>query len=498
MQASLRAQRGMKSVAQRCTRQQYKDDPVSARLPAGWQYAFIGIGIILGLTGCSKPPTTQLEDVKSSGKLVVLTSNGPTSYYQGPDGPTGPEYDMLKSFADSLKVRLELIVPERTSDILPMLAANQAHMASGMLVTDARKRAARFSKPYQDVRLQVVYRLGTDAPRDVHGLVGRELEVPEASSAADQLLAAKRHYPDLKWTESDRYTAEDLLRMVYKGLLEITIADSNTVSIARQYYPELRVAFSLGEPLPRAWAFPPTADDSLYNLAERHLAKLKRSRTLARLMERYYGPAQGFDYINLTVYQARVRTRLPQYQGLFQEYGNDYGLDWRLLAAIGYQESFWDPSAVSPTGVRGLMMLTNTTAEQLGVEDRIDVAQSISGGARYLRSLIDRMPARIRGRDRVWLALAAYNLGIYHLEDARIITEQRGRDPDRWDDVKQSLPLLAQSKWFKKTKYGYARGLEAVRFVTRVRTYYDVLVKLDQQRQVQTNLRVFSLQAPAI
>jgi membrane-bound lytic murein transglycosylase F len=143
-------------------------------------------------------------------------------------------------------------------------------------------------------------------------------------------------------------------------------------------------------------------------------------------------------------------------------------------------------------------MLTNTTAEQLGVEDRIDVAQSISGGARYLRSLVDRLPASISGRDRLWLALAAYNVGIYHLEDARIITERRGRNPDRWDDVKQSLPLLSQSTWFKKTRYGYARGLEAVRFVTRVRTYYDVLVKLDQQHQAQTNLRVFSLQAPAI
>lgn len=498
MQASLRAQCGMKSVAQRCTRQQYKDDPVSARSPAWWRYAAIGMSVIVGLTGCSKPPATQLEAVKSSGKLVVLTSNGPTSYYEGPDGPTGPEYDMLKSFADSLKVRLEIVVPEHPSDILPMLAADQAHMASGMFVTDARKRSARFSAPYQEIHLQVVYRLGTEAPRDLQGLVGRELEIPRASSAADQLLASKTQYPELKWTESDGYSSEDLLRMVWKGLLEITIADSNTVSIARQIYPELRVAFSLEEPLARAWAFPPAADDSLYNLAERHLAKLKSSRTLARLVERYYGPAQGFDYVNLTVYQARIRTRLPQYQGLFQEYGNDYGLDWRLLAAVGYQESFWDPSAVSPTGVRGLMMLTNTTAEQLGVEDRIDVAQSISGGARYLRSLVDRLPARISGRDRLWLALAAYNVGIYHLEDARIITERRGRNPDRWDDVKQSLPLLSQSTWFKKTRYGYARGLEAVRFVTRVRAYYDVLVKLEQQRQAQTNLRVFSLQAPAI
>jgi membrane-bound lytic murein transglycosylase F len=456
----------------------------------------IAAAAALLLCACSNPPTTQLDAVKSSGKLVVLTRNAPTSYYEGPDGPAGIEYDMLKAFADSLKVELELVVPENTSTLVPLLVANKAYMAAGLTITDARQQQLRFGSPYQEVNMQIVYRLGTKAPQEIGDLVGRDIEVPQNSSYAERLAVLKRQHPELTWRETQEYSSEELLQMVWKGLLEFTVADSHVIAVVRQHYPDLRVALSLDAPQALAWGFPRGADDTLYNLAERHIRKLKSSGQLADLIERYYGPASGFDYINLSVYQARIRTRLPQYQALFEQYGRQHGIDWRLLAAMGYQESYWDPSAISPTGVRGLMMLTDTTARQLGVRDRIDVAQSIDGGARYLRSLVNRLPARIREPDRIWLALAAYNVGIHHLEDARIITQSRGRNPDRWNDVKESLPLLSKPAWYKKVKYGRARGHEPVRFVTRVRTYYDVLVRLDQKQRTQAH--VFSLQAPAI
>jgi membrane-bound lytic murein transglycosylase F len=471
------------------------DDLACAR--PRWSPVIAAVAAFL-LSACTNPPSTQLDAVKTSGKLVVLARNAPTSYYETPEGPAGIEYDMLKAFADSLKVELEIVVPEATASLVPLLAANKAQMAAGLTMTEARQRKLRFGSPYQEVSMQIVYRLGTKAPQRVQDLVGREIEVPRRSSYAERLALVKRQHPGLTWRETEDYSAEELLQMVWRGLLEFTIADSHVIAIARQHHPELRVAFSLDTPQALAWAFPRSADDTLYNLAERHIKKFKRSGQLADLMERYYGPANGFDYINLSVYQARIRTRLPQYQGLFEQYGSQYGIDWRLLAAMGYQESYWDPSAISPTGVRGLMMLTDTTARQLGVQDRIDVAQSIDGGARYLRSLINRLPARITEPDRTWLALASYNVGIYHVEDARILTQLRGDNPDKWNDVKESLPLLSKPVWYKKVKYGRARGHEPVRFVTRVRTYYDVLVRLDQKKRTQASTRVFSLQAPAI
>jgi membrane-bound lytic murein transglycosylase F len=151
------------------------------------------------------------------------------------------------------------------------------------------------------------------------------------------------------------------------------------------------------------------------------------------------------------------------------------GIDWRLLSAIGYQESQWNALATSPTGVRGLMMLTEDTARALGIGDRLNPQASIMGGAKYFVMMRNQVPSRIREPDRTWFALAAYNVGFGHLEDARILTQMHGKNADRWDDVRNYLPLLTQEKWYTRVKHGYARGWEPTRFVENIRSYYDML-----------------------
>ncbi|HET9679599.1 MAG TPA: transglycosylase SLT domain-containing protein, partial [Gammaproteobacteria bacterium] len=167
----------------------------------------------------------------------------------------------------------------------------------------------------------------------------------------------------------------------------------------------------------------------------------------------------------------------------FKKAAKQFNVDWRLLAAIGYQESHWDPTAVSPTGVRGLMMLTKVTAHSLGIYNRTDPKKSIFGGAEYIAYMHSRIPEDIPEPDRTWMALAAYNVGISHLEDARVITEIRGGDPDRWVDVRENLPLLSQKKWYSRTSHGYARGMEPVIYVENIRSYYDILVWTTSQSE---------------
>jgi len=159
---------------------------------------------------------------------------------------------------------------------------------------------------------------------------------------------------------------------------------------------------------------------------------------------------------------------------MFKAAAKKYHIDWRLLAAIGYQESHWNPKAISPTGVRGIMMLTRKTATELGV-NRLDPASSIEGGAKYYSQILNKMNPDIPQPDRSWLAMAAYNIGYYHLQDARRITRLRKQNPNYWLDVKKSLPLLTQKKWYSKTRYGYARGYEPVQYVENIRSYYDIL-----------------------
>lgn len=450
------------------------------------------------LLSCSFFGNNKLHAVKSAGELVVLTRTSPTTYYETPDGPAGFEYDLVNSFADYLGVKPRFVVAEKFSDIIPRLIHGDADMAAaGITITDARSKIVRFGPPYQYIHEQVIYRLGTNRPAGVQDLIGRQIEVQRGTSYVDRLNELKQEYPQLKWTEMDKET-EDLLQQVWEGLLEISIADSNIVAVNRQYFPELQVAFSFQKPEPLAWAFPLGEDQSLYNAAVKFLEKSRASGELAQLIDRYYGPASHSNFIDISVFKVRVRSRLPQYQLLFEKAGEEYALDWRMLAAIGYQESYWDPKATSPTGVRGIMMLTDETADQLGIGDRLDAAQSIDGGARYFLHLIERMSPGVTEPDRTWMALAAYNIGISHLEDARILTQKQGRDPNKWNDVKKYLPLLADEAWYSKTKNGYARGQEPVIFVNSVRTYYDILVKTDEDEKAKNKPEALDLKAPAI
>jgi membrane-bound lytic murein transglycosylase F len=475
-------------------------EPVSPKHLQGMAVARCLLCIfLLLLTGCFLFEDNKLRAVKSARELVVLTSFGPTTYFENPEGPAGFEYDLAKAFADHLGVRLRVAAVRSFSEVLPRLLNGEADFAaSGITITEARRAMVRFTPPYQHVRQQVVYRRGATRPADVAALADREIEVRAGTSYVDRLTELKQEYPDLTWTEVDDRETEDLLQAVWEGLLDITVADSNIVAVNQQYFPELQVAFDLNDSEGLGWAFPPGPDNSLYDEAVRFLESARTSGELANLIERYYGAASRSGYVNMTVYQLRVQTRLPEYQSLFEAAGKQTGLDWRLLAAIGYQESFWDPKAISPTGVRGMMMLTEETAKQLDVVNRLDARQSIIGGAQYMAQLIERIPATVSGPDRLWMALAAYNVGPYHLEDARTITQRQKADPNKWLDVKDRLPLLSRAKWAKAVPYGYARGSEAVIFVNRVRAYYDVLVKLDEEERARRGTEALKLNAPAL
>lgn len=428
----------------------------------------------LALAGCESP--TLLERIKQEAQLVVATRNSPTTYYEGPHGPTGFEYELVSLFAQKLGVSLRLVIPDQFEDILPMVAAGEVHFAAaGLTVTEARKERVRFSPSYQMITPQLIYRMGNRRPKGWDGLKGH-LEVMAGSSHAARLRRLQQQYPGLRWTENTELESEQLLNLVWEEVIDYTIADSNEVTLNQRFYPELKVALDLAEPQPLAWAFPRTEDTSLYDAASVFLFEAKKTGMLDQLLDRHYGHVERFDYVGTRRYMRHIEQRLPEYRPLFEAAAKQFELDWRLLAAMGYQESHWNPKAESPTGVRGIMMLTLATMRQLGLSNRLDPRQSIEGGARYFARIRERIPEPIPEPDRTWMALAAYNVGMGHLEDARVLTEQLGGDPDRWVDVKKHLPLLSQKKWYQQTKYGYARGMEPVRYVDNIRSYYDILV----------------------
>lgn len=424
-----------------------------------------------------------IRDIIEKGELVVVTRNAPTTYYEGRAGAEGFEYDFVRDYARDLGVEARFIVAPGVSEMLELMSSGEVDLAAaGLTRTPAREKHLYFGPAYQTVRQHVVCRRGNKVPSSIEALKDVVLTVGLNTSYEENLIKLKQIHPGLTWKTSESLSTEQLLEQVWRRKTDCTIADSNIVAINRRYFPELLVAFPISEEQPLAWILPDNAK-ALHNHISNWLVRYKHSGRLAALYERHYGHVEIFDYVDINVFKRRISNRLPQYQNMFKSAANRYKLPWTLIAAQAYQESHWDPEARSPTGVRGLMMLTRRTAKDLGVEDRMDPKQSINGGTRYLAKLLRRLPAEIEDVDRMWFALAAYNVGYGHVMDARKLAVQLGKNPNAWHDVKEVLPLLSQKRYYRHLKYGYARGYEPVRYVQRIREFQDILEQRNQTVQ---------------
>ncbi len=433
-------------------------------------------------------PKNKLEKIKRSGILHVLTRVDPTTYFQSPEGYSGLEYDLVMLFAEHIGVEAKFEVAGTFPRLLADISAGKADIAAaGLTVTAQRKQNMRFAPAYHEITEQIVYRSDHRRPKTIKDLDNGILEVANGTSHVDSLTSLKKSYPKLDWAANDELDTNSLLYLLHEGLIDYTVADSNQILLIRRFYPALNIAFDVSKPQQLAWALPISEDNSLYDEVGRFFQRISTDKTLAQLIEKHYGHASSLNYVDNCTFREHRKSRLPQYQKYFDTAAKEHEIDWRLLAAIGYQESHWLDNAVSPTGVEGIMMLTNDTAKLLNIKNRRDPMESIKGGARYFKQRIQVMSEDIPEPDRTWFALASYNVGTGHLQDARLITQKQGGDPNKWMDVKKRLPLLAQPKWYAQTQYGQARGDEPVQYVENIRGYYDLLVWLTEENQIKKN-----------
>ena len=448
---------------------------------------YIFLVFLLAFAGCDKPPVpapAKPAPVVEKNKVITfVTMNSPNTYYVNGDNEyAGLEYDLAKLFVKDLGdgTQLKLIVANHIDQVLPAVLSGKADIAAADIsVTEVRKKHINFTIPYQDVQQQVVYNKTSNnkAPKNLKELIGLNISVPKGTSFVERLTKLRELEPGLMWQERDDADSEQLITEVALGDIEYTVADSHLIAILQNYHPNLGVAFTIGKPEKIAWALAKNSDPKLLKKANAFFTKIKNNGTLRNLVDRYHGNVKRLKPLDVKTFLMNSNKLLPKYVHLFKQAQDVTGIDWRLLAAISYQESHWDTFSTSPTNVRGLMMLTEATADQMGVTDRLDPKQSIPAGAKYINLLVDTIPDRVPEPDRTFMALASYNIGYAHVEDARVLAQRLKLNPNSWADVKKTLLMLNDPNYYVNAKYGYCGCGQPIVFVESIRSYHNILVR---------------------
>lgn len=441
--------------------------------PAVTIVIFIFYGLMFA--GCSSNSfDNPVSPFARANELVVITVEYTDNFYIDNEGNfSGISYDLVNEFAAEIGLDVRFIMMPEVGSALAALHKHQAHFAIGLNIPD--EQVSRFiSGPvYLHTHHQIAFNTRNIEPRDIQQLIGKIIEVPAGSMHEKQLQKIKSEIPELNWSAVAQ-SSEELLAKLNKGEIAYTVAASLHIKKANHFYPQVKGAFELDTSVSQ-WIFPKYTEKLLIDKVNAFFERIMQEGVLGQLLDSYNGQYHQLSPGDIYFFKQKIHTRLPNFKQHFILAERKTDIDWRLLAALAYQESHWNPQAKSPTGVRGIMMLTRETARRMGIKNLTDTRQNILAGARYLQMLKDKLPESVLEPDRTWMALAAYNQGYGRIIDARALAKQFNLNPDLWIDLKKTLPLLNKKHYASAIKYGHARGDEAVTLTNSVRAYYEIL-----------------------
>ncbi|MCM2308161.1 MAG: membrane-bound lytic murein transglycosylase MltF [Sulfuritalea sp.] len=418
----------------------------------------------------------RIEPPAADGKLVVAVRETPAFFQQREGtGASGFEHDLVSAFAASIGLKPHFIKAADPYELNDLALAGRVHLAASMPLGNG---SLLYSIPIRTVGQWIVGYADVLGPEKISDLAGKTIEVVAGSTLADTLRGLDEQSRPLVVEVPGVNEVELLARVAERKAALVAVHDIN-LDLGVNFHPELNPLLQLPGKLEFGWAFGADGADALRAKADAFIAAARADGTLARIHDRYFGHIKRINAEGIASFLDDMKTKLPNWRHHFQSAQELSGIDWRLLAALAYQESHWNPLATSPTNVRGMMMLTEDTADLLHVKNRLDGAESIRAGARYLAQLVEQVPASAEHPDRLWLALSAYNLGMGHFRGARAIAKKMKRDPDVWYEMKQVLPQLARPEIYARLKSGAARGGEAVIMVENIRSYYDILRRFE-------------------
>ena len=429
-----------------------------------------------------------LHKILKAGQVTVITRNTPHCYYIYRDEPMGFEYELAQEFAEYLGVELKIKIVENWKRMLPELKSGSAALiAAGLTITPKRQKRVSFSDGYMDIRQHIISRRNQVKIENVTDLSGKTVHVQTATAYQERLEELRRQGLDISIELHKDLPTEELIQQVADGEIELTVADSNIARLNQRHFPRAVMAGAISEIQQLGWAVHPDAHQ-LREKINSFFVAIRENGRFDEIYNKYYGGVENFDYVDLRAFHRRIKTKLSRYSPFIKAAARKHGFDWRLIAAQAYQESHLNPWAKSHAGAKGLMQLLSSTARSLKVADIYNPVDNINGGVQHLKNLYELFDSAT-GDDRLMIALAAYNVGQGHLQDARNLAVKKKLDPDLWESLSETLPLLRYRKYYKKAKYGYCRGTEPVRYVKQIMLYYDILKRQGiEYREVQASL----------
>ncbi len=437
--------------------------------------------VLININGCSKE-SSKLKQIKSNGILRIALVADPPHYFPNKVKERGYDFELASRYATSIDVELEIIKTNTSNEIIFLL--NQGKVDIGILGSSPEFDQKNIENvvTYNNSKWYVIgNRANRQLPKSIDSIEPNTMIVANGSNASFMLHSIGEDYPSLLWDELKNTNVRSILERINENHSKISIISEDIYAYYQYLFPETKKIFVLPIKYPSRWLVKNNNNLPFLYSINSFFNNYKQNGKLEKIGKTYYEHLNAFDYVDIRYYLKRINKKLPKYKKYFAEAAKNSALDARIIAAVSYQESHWNRKARSPTGVRGMMMLTLDTAKRVGVKNRLNAKQSIFGGAKYLKILYESFSNTIEEPDRLWFTLAAYNIGLGHVEDARTITKSQGDNPNSWIDVEKHIPKLSQKKWYKKTKYGFARGHEPIEFVRRVRRYYDILCLYRQE-----------------
>ncbi len=443
-----------------------------------WKAATAAILLVVLLACERKPPlppppepiSFDLPEIRERGTIRMLTRNNINCYFLYRGEPMGFEYALAKKFAEEMGFELSVVVPPSWEDLIPWLWEGKGDfIAAGTTVTEKRQDYVSFSIPYHHVQQMVVVRDDHPPLTGLADLIGRTIHVRRGTSYHEYLEGLPETIRgEIRVVALDmEIETEEILQALVDGVYEITVADSSIAQIEQTFHGNLRLAFALTEEQPIAWAVRPGTPGLLAAINAYH-EKMRGSAFYNIQYKRYYQSKKRFRRFKGHWEQVKTEGRISRYDELFKSYGEEYGFDWLLLAGQAYQESKFDPRAVSWAGAEGLMQIMPRLAPSLGLDDPFDPDQSVCAGGLYLLQLWKKFEG-VAEPDRTAFALASYNIGPGHLRDARKLAARLGNSSDLWKgSVEEALLKLSSRKYYRHASHGYCRGKQTVDYVNKI------------------------------